>query len=438
MTEDLIIKDLQDQTIVASSKLLPHPLRGVVLGEVHARPFSPIKTPTRILHFSFLTDQHQAQSACASLGLFCRERGVAEPSLGAKHHRVVLSDAILRFEQHSEFATYSWELNNPYTTPFSTSATMRSHCMALLEQPGPHFVSIDLQVVFDQPSLNLEDLFDSASLAASIVDNGLASVATDFKAGSDGFIRILVQNRALTPAAAGALSQRLLEIETYRMLALLGLPETQAFAPTVKTIEDALVRVSGEMTQTSGLAADHKLLDELTGLAAQLEAGAAATAYRFGASRAYDSIVTQRLIAIGEKPFGTLPSIAQFLGRRMAPAMRTCQMLEERQLNLSRKLTRAANLLRTRVDVEIEQQNRDLLSSMNQRAQSQLRLQQTVEGLSVAAVSYYVIGLLLYIFKGAKDAGFLLIDTGIATALSVPVVVILVWFMIKRIRKSHS
>jgi uncharacterized membrane-anchored protein len=112
--------------------------------------------------------------------------------------------------------------------------------------------------------------------------------------------------------------------------------------------------------------------------------------------------------------------------------------LEERQLNLSRKLTRAANLLRTRVDVEIEQQNRDLLSSMNQRAQSQLRLQQTVEGLSVAAVSYYVIGLLSYILKGAKDAGFLLIDTGIATALSVPIVVILVWFMIKRIRKSHS
>ena len=99
------------------------------------------------------------------------------------------------------------------------------------------------------------------------------------------------------------------------------------------------------------------------------------------------------------------PTFQDFLARRMAPAMRTCAMLEERQAKLSEKLSRAANLLRTRVDVEIERQNRDLLSAMNDRARMQLRLQETVEGLSVAAISYYVVGLAAYVFKGAKDAG---------------------------------
>ncbi len=422
----------------ASSKLVPHPLRGTVLAEVHARPFKPSRTPARLLHFAFLTDQIQAASAREALAYFCEERGVDGPRPGSKHHRVTLADAVLRFEQHSEFTTYTWELTGANDAPFVPSPALLSQCMSMLPQPGPHLVSADLHLMQEQAGLALEDLFDAASLAASIVDGGLATVATDFKPGSDGFVRILVQDRALTPASAGALIQRLLEIETYRMLALMGLPETQAFAPSVKHIEEALVRMASAMTDTSGLDADHKLLDELTRLAAELEAGAASTAYRFGACRAYDGIVQQRLTAIDEKPLSAFPSIQQFLARRMAPAMRTCQMLEERQVNLSRKLTRAANLLRTRVDVEIEQQNRDLLRSMNERARSQLRLQQTVEGLSVAAVSYYIVGLLSYLFKGAKDAGILPIDPGIATALAVPGVLVLMWWVIRRIRKAHG
>ena len=104
---------------------------------------------------------------------------------------------------------------------------------------------------------------------------------------------------------------------------------------------------------------------------------------------------------IGERKVEGLPTWSSFLARRMAPAMRTCATTEERQTNLSEKLARAANLLRTRVDVELERQNRDLLKSMNERTRLQLRLQTTVEGLSVAAVSYYVVGLFGYLVKGA-------------------------------------
>ncbi len=417
--------------------LEPHPMRGTVLAEVHARPFRPISTPCRMLHFAFLTDQNQAAAARLALERFCIERGVDGPRDYAKHFSVALADATLRFEQHSEFATYSWEVMSHDEAAFGQSAAGLAHCMAALPQPGPHLVSVDLHLIKDTPSISLESLFDPASLAASIADGGRAVVATDFKPGSDGFVRILVLDRDLTPAAAGGLTQRLLEIETYRMLALLGLPETQMIAPTIRRIEDALTRLAHAMTETSGLAADHKLLNELTGLAAELEAGAAASAFRFGASRAYDTIVQQRLQTIDEKPYLGLSSIVQFLARRMAPAMRTCQMLEERQANLSQKLARAANLLRTRVDVEIEQQNRDLLRSMNERTRMQLRLQQTVEGLSIAAVSYYIVGLIAYIFKGVKDAGYISLDPGILTALSVPAVLFLMWLVIRRIRREQ-
>jgi uncharacterized membrane-anchored protein len=176
----------------------------------------------------------------------------------------------------------------------------------------------------------------------------------------------------------------------------------------------------------------------LTALAAELEAGAAASLFRFGASRAYNEIVHLRLQTIGERKVEGLPTWSSFLARRMAPAMRTCVTTEERQANLSEKLARAANLLRTRVDVEIEQQNRDLLRSMNERTRLQLRLrlQTTVEGLSVAAISYYVVGLFGYLVKGAHDEG-VPVNVSFATALFVPAAVLAILWVVRRVRQKN-
>jgi len=172
-------------------------------------------------------------------------------------------------------------------------------------------------------------------------------------------------------------------------------------------------------------------------LAAELEAGAAASLFRFGASRAYNEIVQLRLQTIGERKVDGFPTWSSFLARRMAPAMRTCITTQERQANLSQKLARTANLLRTRVEVEVEQQNRDLLKSMNERTRLQLRLQATIEGLSVAAISYYVVGLCGYLIKAAHDAGILRVDPSYATAAVVPLAVLAIWLVVRRIRRRH-
>jgi len=279
-------------------------------------------------------------------------------------------------------------------------------------------------------SIALDRLFDRGSVAVGENVEGDALYATDFQIDPSGFVRILVIDRSMSPERTGALAQRIIELETYRTLALLGLPESQRLAPSIKRIEERLAEVTEEMRRSDRLVDNHRLL------AAELEAGAATSHFRFGASRAYNEIVQLRLQAIGDRKVEHFPTWSSFLARRMQPAMRTCASTAERQATLSEKLARAANLLRTRVDVELEQQNRDLLKSMNERTRLQLRLQTTVEGLSVAAVSYYVVGLFGYLAKGLHDRG-VPIDTTLATALFVPVAVLGIWWMVRRIRKRH-
>lgn len=429
MARDVIIGD--------GARLTAHELRAALLGEVHARPFTAIETPRRILHFAFDTAGEAAKADRAALNEFCTKRGLGPLDDTSKHHRLKLSGMVLRWEQHSEFTTYTWELPSDRDVPFHPSAASLSAPMTALPQPGPLIVALDLHLLPDaETNATTGRLFDHASLAVAENAEGDALFATDFQADASGFIRILVLDRGLGAERAGALVQRIVELETYRTLALLGLPEAQRLAPSIGRIEKRLAEVTEEMRRSEKLVDNHRLLDELTALAAELEAGAAASLFRFGASRAYNDIVQLRLQTIGERKVEGFPTWSSFLARRMAPAMRTCISTEERQATLSRKLARAANLLRTRVDVELEQQNRNLLRSMNERTRLQLRLQTTVEGLSVAAISYYVVGLFGYLVKGAHDEG-LPVNISVATALFVPVAVLAIWLVIRRIRRKH-
>jgi uncharacterized membrane-anchored protein len=419
--------------------LAAHPLRAAILGEVHARPFTPLATPSRVRHFAFDTSGGRAQADRQNLVEFCRRRGLPEPAPTSTHHRVTFETMTLRWERHSEFTTYTWEVPaDPGAAPFTPAAATLAAPMRLVPQPGPLLVAIDLHILAgDGDRTKPERLFDRASLAAAENSDGTALYATDFQSGPAGFVRILVVDRGLGAERAGALVQRLIEVETYRLLALLGLPEAQRLSPSIGRIEKQLGEVTNEMRLAGDLADNNKLLNELTALASELEAGAAASLFRFGASRAYNEIVQTRLQTIGERKVGGLPTWSSFLARRMSPAMRTCATTEERQANLSRKLARAANLLRTRVDVELEQQNQDLLKSMNARTRLQLRLQATVEGLSVAAISYYVVGLFSYLVKAAHDSGLIHAEPNVLIAAFVPVAVLSIWWTVRRIRKTH-
>jgi uncharacterized membrane-anchored protein len=409
-----------------------HEGRPNAIGEVHARPHPLIEAPRVLIQLSFMTEGGSSVDH-AVLAELSRRLGIAAPEKQARHHAMKWGKGTLRWERHTEFSTYLWEgplgghdgrsaEDSPFGNGFSA--------------PGTVISGIRLEIrTWTKDAEGLISSLDPESLSYSLVEGGKAAIVTDFRQDGDGLTRILVLDGGLSMSRRGALAQRLIEIETYRTLAMLGLPLAQSLSARLRRMEDQLADITSAMRGT-GHRDNQGLLTELTELAAELEADAAASLYRFGASRAYDGIVEERLAALDEVAAPGYDSWAGFLQRRVAPAMRTCRSVEERQANLSRKLTRATTLLRTWVDVEVEKQNRDLLASMNNRAKLQLRLQQTVEGLSVAAVSYYVVGLIGYLTKGLTVFGMTL-KPELVTAASVPLCIALVWLGVRRIRKTH-
>ncbi len=424
-----------DPSVTGSVMGFPaHAGRPDAIGEVHARPHPLIEKPRMLIQLSFVTEPGAGFDE-AVLSELSRRLGIAAPERQARHHAMKWGNGTLRWERHTEFSSYLWEgplparrsKRGPEEWPFGNG----------FSPPGTVIAGIRLEIHDWTPdNKSLVTAFDAESLCFSLVDNQLAAIVTDFRQDGDGLTRILVLDKGLSPSRRGALAQRLIEIETYRTLAMLGLPLAQSLSGRLRRIEDRLAEITGAM-RVDGRRGSQTLLADLTELAAELEADAAASLYRFGASRAYDGIVQERLAALGEEAVPGYDTWAGFLQRRVAPAMRTCQSVEARQNSLSEKISRATTLLRTWVDVEVEKQNRDLLASMNNRARLQLRLQQTVEGLSVAAVSYYVVGLVGYLAKGVSPLGHA-IAPELVTAVSVPIAVLSVWWGVRRIRRSHS
>lgn len=409
-----------------------HGQRAQALGEVHARPAPSIAVPRTLIKLAFVTEGGKSVDQ-AVLAELSRQNGVSPPSKEARHHRIAARNGSLWWERHTEASTYLWEGE----AAKSLSAPATGHPFGdAFPAPGLLIASVRIDVLTWTDDIESYcDVFDRQTMCASLTEGDRAAVITDFRQDENGMTRIVILDKGMTPQRIGALAQRLFDIEIYRTLAMLGLPLAQSLSPRMRKAEDRLAELTHRMrTMEAGDA--EELLNEFTSLAAQLEADAASSLYRFGASRAYDEIVNDRLSALDEQPIPGFDTWTGFLGRRLAPAMRTCRAIEERQANLSRKLSRAANLLRTRIDVEVEKQNRDLLNSMNRRAKLQLRLQQTVEGLSVAAVSYYVVGLFAYAIGGLVTEAFP-VSKPVLVAAFVPVAVFGIWWMVRRIRRRH-
>jgi len=275
--------------------------------------------------------------------------------------------------------------------------------------------------------------FGGNALVGAVIAGGAAAAYTDFRIHADGFSRLLVQDRGMKPRQAGRMVQRLLEIDTYRILALLALPVARDMAPFLTRCERELADTAKSL-EGSSAKDEPLLLDRLTRLEAEIESRQADTHYRFGAAAAYYELVQRRIVDLREDRIEGLQTFREFTERRLAPAMNTCRAVAQRQESLSQRVARTTQLLSTRVDLTRERQNQAVLESMNRRAKLQLRLQETVEGLSVAAVTYYVVGLVAYAIKGLKAYGAD-VDTDLVVGASIPVVAVLVALGVRHIRK---
>ncbi|HET9469678.1 MAG TPA: DUF3422 domain-containing protein, partial [Usitatibacter sp.] len=283
------------------------------------------------------------------------------------------------------------------------------------------------------PARAIAAVFQGNYVVGAEVAEGAAAAFTDFRIHDDGFGRFLVLDRSLSRFQAGRTLQRLFEIDVYRMMALLALPVAREVSPRLAAMEHDLAAVAGELARGEGR--DEALLERLTHLSADVESVIAASRFRFGAARAYSDLVGARLAELRERRLPGTQTLAEFMARRFTPAMNTCESVSRRLLELSERVAQANSLLVARVDVAHERQNQQLLASMDRRARLQLRLQETVEGLSVAAITYYVVGLVGYGAKAIEALGYPL-DPTIAMGAAIPVVAVMAALGLRFVRRT--
>ena len=309
------------------------------------------------------------------------------------------------------------------------------------EIPAKLFHAIWLEIGGNPPKdltpEKVQDIIKGRSGASSSISGGAAQVHFSFDIDHNGFSRALIFNNTIPASRLGRIVLRMVELETYRMLALLGLPTARRYMNQLSQIEQNLSAVTHQLNDqiASGNEMVQELLPELSQMAAKVEQISADTSYRLAATMAYRDIFLSRLETLQISKLNGHQGLNGFLDRRMMPAMQTCVAFGDRLANLSERISRTGSLLRTQTETNIQRQNRDLLASMNRRAKAQLRLQQTVEGLSIAAVTYYGVGLVAYVSKALPLMKWE-VDITLVKALSVPLVALAVWLFLHKVSKA--
>jgi uncharacterized membrane-anchored protein len=420
-----------------------HALRDALFHEMHARTPEALTGSERGSHLALLTDEYAAQEDREHLSKLCLQFGIPVPAADAKHFSADFGDFRLKWERHTEFCSYTFFKQGAFDSPFADPVIGHVPEDWLAGVPGELLTAVHFAVIqVDTLAPDEESVcayFGDNPLFGSVVAGGLGGVWSDLRLHEDRFSRVLVYNREMTPRQVGRLVQRFLEISSYRMLSLLSLPLAQEVTQPLRCIDQELAELSLEMTHDHGTEKDVELQERLSRLAGQVEQIRARTSYRFDATKAYYDLVERKLLTLREQRIEGVQTFSEFLATRLTPAIRTCESTAARQESLSQRVNRVASILRARVEVELEKQNRDLLASMDKRAKVQLRMQETVEGLSVVAITYYVVGLVSYCLKGLKAFG-LQVDSDIGAGIALPVVVLMVWGGVKQIRKMlvHS
>jgi uncharacterized membrane-anchored protein len=414
-----------------------HPERFGLAEEVHARPPEPLEAPARLTYLAVLVEAEERSREAAHLYWLCERYAVTPPPAGATQFSARFGPVRLKWERHGEFSAYTVIAGEPVVPPFAQPAAALLPADWLAEVPGITVMcghALLLAAGDAAPSeAELATYFGSHIVIGAQIADGAGYVFTDFRLREDGATRFVILDRSFTTRQAGRTAQRLFEIEAYRMLALLALPIARRQSPRIVAIEKSLALLTDGIAREEG-AADEKLLTELTRLAAEVESGLAASQFRFGACRAYSDLVRTRIADLREQRLPGLQTIGEFMARRFEPAVATCATVSQRLHDLSERVSQASSLLSTRVDIARERQNQALLASMDRRAKLQLRLQQTVEGLSVAAIVYYAVGLVGYVAKGAKAAG-LPLDAELVTGVAVPVLLVAAVWLLRRVRR---
>ena len=415
--------------------------------EIHARPHARIRIPALVTNVSVLSEGVTVEDEFEVLRQLPGQQHLTLQDLAHNFLRLRIADCMVKWERHGEFTRYSITQSLPDDAGWGADDP---HLSALIKLPDGWLACLPGKTISATPlaliktdAVSDEDMLVGAKkwlgsdmIVAARIGAGYATAFTDYRLRSDGFCRYVAVAESLTETRAGRVSARLLELEIYRMMALMGWPVARALGPLLKVAEVQLADITTAMESTQ--MSDSELLHLLIALAARVEGATAAHSFRFAATTAYKNLVHTRITELREVRLPGVLTFSEFLNRRFLPAMATVEATHKRLTNLSERIERSSALIRTRADIVREEQNQKLLEKLTDGQRLQLRIQQTVEGLSIAAISYYALSLLVYAFKAAK-AGGLQINTDIATGLSIPLVIAVVAYFTAKVRcKLHQ
>ncbi|EON93002.1 hypothetical protein MARLIPOL_06084 [Marinobacter lipolyticus SM19] len=420
------------------SALAIHPLRDDLYDELHSRPFQVLPTPARVTHIAVLTTPEERDSQFQHLQELHRLLGHPEPDQEVSCFEKTFGNLRVRREMHMEFASYTFINLDPAETgaPFAETGISLLPDGWLDKLTGTVIAAFHIHLQ-TQAGQGMEDLdyvrqhFEGLRLVGSSPQEGAARVWGTFQLHSDGFGRFMVMNHHMSDSQLGRLTQRLMEIETYRLMSLLALPLARETSPTLNEMDQKLAVITQSLADNDDVD-EPALLAELTAIAARIEAFRAHSTFRFSATRAYHRLVLARLEALREDELSGHLTITEFMTRRLTPAVKTCEAVSERLEDLSRRVDRASDMMRTRVELAIQSQNQQLLSSMDRRSKIQLMMQHTVEGFSVVAITYYLIGLLKLGLESMYDSGFDL-NKSLILGIAIPTVMALVYLGVRTV-----
>lgn len=404
-----------------------HPARDFLISEAHARPSQNISGPANILHIAFR----------------------AEPSIREQFYNFLSPNSDMIVTRHVSGAFGQVQVKVEHHTEFMSCTVFQDEVETNNQLDLLEFLNKNLPMQEVEILVLLKlDIFPSQSalLKAAPHDQRIyggifrkaISVQSSFVPNEDGFIKFLIHSKNLTSNELGRRLQRLMEMETYRTMALLGLPEARKVSSELTILEKELealtrrLRGSSENTQQES----ETLFEHLSILSERANVLAAHSRYRFAASLAYGKLFDQRLDSLEEEKVNKLQTITGFLRSRFEPAIATIESTLKRQQTLTNDLSRALVLLRTRIELNLAKGNQALLLSMNKRHDQQLKISQTVEGLSIIAITYYAVGLASYVLKAVTAQPWVPFSSTLLTAISVPFILVIVWHLLRRVRKA--
>jgi uncharacterized membrane-anchored protein len=400
--------------------------RGAALAEAHARPSLDLTGCRLLQHVALMADEATCQQIISRIK-------VKDQTQDTRFVLGTIDKLTVKLERHTEFLTCTFiSRDDP---PVATSKT-RSMGELIGIDGLDIFCDIKINFVDNTPTLT-----KSIELTQRPLGGNLRGMEVRTTLLPDDHLRqhFTIYAPKLSGHETGRRVQRLLEMETYRVLTLLGLESGRAKQGQLVTLESELDELVYSMTNMlSQPGGNRNLIDRFSKLATEMNALRAATRFRFSASRAYYDLAVQRLESLDETTNGDLQTITGFVRARLDPAIATISSFEQRLDHLSSEISNGLSLLRTHIEVETSQDNKQTLQALNERHRQQLLISQTVEGLSIVAISYYSLGLLSYVYKAMAANGWLPLSLNLALMISVPVVLGAVGLTLRRLRKHWS